>query len=232
MPRFAMPSISVIIPVFNREKYLREALQTVFAQTRPADEIIVIDDGSTDGSAEVARSFGPRVQCISQENQGIGPARNTGLGVARGDLIAFLDSDDLWLETKLEKQAAYLEKHPEKEIVFCRMKPFLSPEIDPAGAPPFDDRELDGYNSSALLAYRKVFDRVGLFETGFRVAEFVSWFERAQHQGIVAGCLPELLFRRRVHSGNSVHARTAWSDYLRVLKRKIDRGRGTAQVED
>jgi glycosyltransferase involved in cell wall biosynthesis len=224
-----LATLSVIITVFNREVYLREALESVVRQTRPADEIIVIDDGSTDQSAEVARSFGRRVSCLSQRNQGVGAARNAGLAQAHGELIAFLDSDDLWLENKLEVQANFLAAHPELDLVFCRMKPFLSAEIDPGQLPPFDDRESAACLCSGLLARRKIFDEAGGFETHLRVGDFISWFDRAEQQGLRSETLPDLLLKRRVHLGNSVHGDK--SDYLRVLKRRIDRRRASGGVE-
>jgi glycosyltransferase involved in cell wall biosynthesis len=226
-----MATITAIITVFNREAYLREALQSVFEQTRPADEIIVIDDGSTDRSAEVARSFGPRVQCISQANQGIGGARNTGVAAAQGDLIAFLDSDDLWLEKKLEAQHSFLDTHPNSDLVFCRMKPFLSPEINPESIPAFDDREIAACICSAALVYRRIFQLTGGFETDLQIGEFISWFDRAQEKGLRYDTLPDLLLRRRVHLGNSVHNHEAKSDYLHILKRRIDRSRAAGQAE-
>jgi len=223
--------ISVIVPVFNREIYLREALESILHQTRPADEIIVIDDGSTDRSADVARSFGQSVRCISQPNMGIGAARNAGLAAAQGNLIAFLDSDDLWVKNKLEIQSAFLQAHPELDLVFCKMKPFLSPELSPGDIPAFDDRELAACVCSGLLAHRRAFDRAGGFETNLRVGEFVSWFERAQAGGLRFETLPELLLKRRVHRGNSVNDHGAKVDYLRLLKRRIDRRRATGEVK-
>jgi glycosyltransferase involved in cell wall biosynthesis len=224
-------AISVIITVFNREIYLREAIASVLGQTRPTDEIIVIDDGSTDGSAEVARSFGPPVRCLSQANGGMCAARNAGLAAARGDLIAFLDSDDLWIETKLEAQARFLADNPELDLVFCRMKPFLSPEIERGQVPLFDDREVPGHSCSGLLARREIFDRTGGFSTDLRLGELVDWFGRAEQQGIRFGVLPELLFMRRVHLGNNARNHEAKVDYLRALKRQIDRRRAAGEGE-
>src|SRR5580658_2196955 len=146
-----MDFLSVIIPAHNRELYVGEAIESALRQTRPPDEIVVIDDGSTDRTAEIARSFGKSVHCLSQSNQGIGAARNAGLQAARGNLIAFLDSDDLWLERKMEIQTAFLLAHPEIDLVACHMKPFLSPEIDPASVPAFDPKEMAACNPSCLL---------------------------------------------------------------------------------
>ena len=99
-----MPTLSVIIPNYNRAALIGETLANVFAQTRPPDEVIVVDDGSTDDSIAAIERFGARVTLIRQENRGPGPARNRGLAAARGDLIQFMDSDDLWSLDKLEAQ--------------------------------------------------------------------------------------------------------------------------------
>jgi len=225
-----VPLVSVILSVYNREGYLREALDSVFGQTRPADEIIVIDDGSTDRSAEVARSYGERVRCVSQANQGIGGARNTGIALAKGDLLALLDSDDIWTANKLERQCDLFSTRPELDAVFGRMKPFSSPDLAAGETRTFDDREMDALIASSMLARRQVYDRTGPFETNLRIGEFVSWFGRAQETGIRFDVVPEVLLHRRVHAGNSVHDQAAKVDYLRLLKRQLDRRRSAPPV--
>ena len=105
--------ISVVIPAYNAEQHIGRAIDSVLAQTRPADEIIVIDDGSTDATAEVIRSFGDRVTLIQQKNAGVSVARNTGIEAATGDWIAFLDADDEWLPEKLKRQAEHLSRNPD-----------------------------------------------------------------------------------------------------------------------
>lgn len=105
-----MSLISVIIPVYNREKYVSEAIESVLKQTYQFLDIIVIDDGSTDKSAEIIKSFGSKIRYFYQENSGISSALNHGLKVAKGEFIAFLDSDDLWTENKLNLQIKVLKK--------------------------------------------------------------------------------------------------------------------------
>jgi glycosyltransferase involved in cell wall biosynthesis len=111
-----MGRITVIIPVFNRAEMVREALESVQQQTRPPDEIIVVDDGSSDGSATASSAFGG-VDLVRQSNRGISAARNTGIRRARGNYIAFLDSDDLWQKEKLKQQERFMDAHP--EIPLC-----------------------------------------------------------------------------------------------------------------
>ncbi len=111
--------VSVVIPCFNREKSLGDAITSALRQTLPAAEIVVVDDGSTDGSAAVAECFGPPVRVIRRANGGAAAARNRGIAEATGDWIAFLDSDDVWAPEKLQRQAAAAEVFPEADVVFC-----------------------------------------------------------------------------------------------------------------
>src|ERR1700679_3495228 len=113
-----MTKISIAIPAYNSEFCLRETLESALNQTHPAHEILVVDDGSTDRTEEVARSFGDRIRYIKQQNQGIAGARNTAIKEATGDWIAFLDHDDLILPTKLEKQLAIIEANPDLVVVY------------------------------------------------------------------------------------------------------------------
>jgi len=225
-----MTGISVIIPAYNREAYLAEAIESALGQTCPPEEIIVVDDGSTDHTAEIARSYGGIVRCTSQENQGAGAARNTGLKAAQGSLIAFLDSDDVWVEQKLDMQADWLHTHPETNMVFCRMKPFLSPEIDPARAPKFDPREIAAVNAGSLMAARETFEKAGPFSTARNIAEFFPWFTRACDAGLTHHILPEMLYLRRVHLTNSVHDPNIRLAYVRFLKERLDQKRGSPKI--
>jgi glycosyltransferase involved in cell wall biosynthesis len=112
------PKISVVIPAYNSEKCIRETLESVLNQTLSPHEIIIVDDGSKDDTATLIKSFGDRVRYIRQDNQGIAAARNTGIQSATGDWIAFLDHDDLWLPTKLEKQSKVATENPDLICVY------------------------------------------------------------------------------------------------------------------
>jgi glycosyltransferase involved in cell wall biosynthesis len=120
-----MSRISVVVPCYNAAAFVRECLTSALAQTRPADEILFIDDRSTDGSAAIARSFGPRVRVIPmEENGGCARARNFGVAHATGDLIAFLDADDVWLPNHLATLEDLLQRHPDADVAFSRAQLF------------------------------------------------------------------------------------------------------------
>lgn len=115
------PRTSVIITSFNYAEYLSTAIASVLAQSDPDFELIIVDDGSTDGSYEIARcSTDSRIRVLLQPNRGLGAARNTGLEAARGDFITFLDADDIWVPTKLATQVAFMLSHPDTGLVYCR----------------------------------------------------------------------------------------------------------------
>ncbi|HJV36719.1 glycosyltransferase family 2 protein [Geomonas sp.] len=118
------PTVSIIVPVYNCEKYVAQAIDSVLGQGYPAVECIVVDDGSTDGTAEVARSYGARVRYLRQDNQERSAARNNGIAQATGSYIGFLDADDLLLPGKLAEQVAFLEGHPEYDVVYSRVSYF------------------------------------------------------------------------------------------------------------
>jgi glycosyltransferase involved in cell wall biosynthesis len=117
--RTEAPLVSVVIPVYNAERFLHESLDCVLAQDHPRIEIIAVDDGSTDASPEVLARYGDAVRVVRQDNAGPSAARNTGIRHARGDYVAFLDADDLWHPAKVSTQVAHLEANPEVGLVFC-----------------------------------------------------------------------------------------------------------------
>jgi len=146
-------------------------------------------------------------------------------------LIAFLDSDDAWAPRKLEIQAAALELHQDVDFVFCHMKPFLSPEIDPASRPRFDEREIVACNAGGVMGWRRSFDRLGPFPTERSLPEFVPWFGRAGDAGLAHVILPEVLLRRRVHLSNTVGLADFKQGYVRLLKQRLDEKRAAAAKE-
>jgi glycosyltransferase involved in cell wall biosynthesis len=109
-------SVSVVVPTFNRSAHIERALRSVISQTRPPEEIIVVDDGSTDGTPSLLRRDYPEVRLIEQDHRGVSAARNRGIRASKGSLVAFLDSDDEWLPNKLEKQIAAMARVPDRPL--------------------------------------------------------------------------------------------------------------------
>jgi glycosyltransferase involved in cell wall biosynthesis len=212
-----MQKISLLIPCYNAAPYLAETVASAWAQTRPPDEIIIVDDGSTDASAAVAENLTPPVRLIRQTNQGVGVALNKALAAASGELIAFLDSDDLWVREKLEWQLAALAD-PALDGVFGHME--LFGDIRPAPPAP-------GLVKGTLLVRRTAFDRFGTFDPGNRLAEFIDWHGRAIEQGFRWQMLPQTVYLRRVHKASTSQiARPAqYADYLSTIKAFLDRRR-------
>lgn len=173
------PVVSVIIPTWNRREQLLEAVASVLAQRGVEPEIIVVDDGSTDGTAEALRSFGSRVACLSQPRAGVSAARNRGIDASRGEWLAFLDSDDLWLPEKLSAQMDFFTKNPEARIcqteeVWIRNGSRLNPRNyhrKPQGRcfPLLLERCL--VSPSAVMIHRDVFEEVGFFDESLPACE-------------------------------------------------------------
>jgi len=207
-----MKSVSVVVPAFNHATFLPEALESVFAQSVPPREVIVVDDGSTDGTAEVLSRYGGRVRVVRQLNRGVAAARNVGAAAASGDLLAFLDADDAWLPAKLERQVARLAAGPEFGLVHCGME-----EVDGQG------RHLgvrvdgmQGWVSQEMLLFRRgvilgagstamvrrgAFWELGGFDE--RLSTSADW-DLCYRVGrrYQVGFVPEALVRYRVHGGN------------------------------
>jgi glycosyltransferase involved in cell wall biosynthesis len=220
--------VSVIVPVRDGERYLPEALESIVEQTLAPAEVIVVDDGSTDGTSGVAARFGPPVRCLRVAPAGVAAAVNRGVGAARGSLIALLDADDIWTRGKLGLQVAALERDRALDVVFGHVEHFVSPELAEAQrasirVPP---EPLAGYSRGTMLARREAMERVGPFDSRWRVGEFVDWWARAVEAGLCAEMLPEVVMRRRLHGGNmGVRKRDDRADFARVVREALDRRR-------
>ena len=221
------PLVSVIIPVCNGSRYLRPALESVFAQSYRNFEVIVVDDGSVDDSGVIAQSF-PEVHYIHQTNQGVAAARNHAIEVARGEYFAFLDQDDLWTADKLKLQIEYLLSHREVGYTLTHQKFFLEPG---ATLPAWFRKELldsvhTGWVLGTLVVRRTVFETVGNFATGYSAANDSDWFFRAKAAGIPMAVVPELLLLKRIHEANdSGRAKEILSELLKVVRSSLDRQR-------
>jgi len=185
------PTVSVLIPTYNRAHIIAKAIDSALAQTFRDIEIVVVDDGSTDTTAELIAGYGRAVVCARQENRGIAGARNTGVRLCSGDYIAFLDSDDYWLPEKLERQMALFQEHPEYGMVACQCA-----SIDAHGH--YREKNRPGTSgwilealfhknfirTSAAVVTRQCIEQVGLFDESLRECEEYDLWLRiaAQYQ--------------------------------------------------
>jgi glycosyltransferase involved in cell wall biosynthesis len=220
------PLISVIIPVYNRECYLAEAIESVLAQTYSAIQLIVVDDGSTDRSAEVAQKYPLTYQF--QPNGGISAARNAGIALATGEFLAFLDSDDIWVTDKLANQMAAFKADPTLEAVFGYAEQFYSPELDES----FRQRircpaePIAAHLATAMLIQRAAFLRIGLFDPKLKTGIDISWYITAIEHNLNQMMLPDVVYRRRLHETNSgLTERHHANQRMHLLKAKLDRQR-------
>ena len=224
------PSVSCVVPVFNGEAFLGEALDSVLAQSHRPLEVIVVDDGSTDGTAQVALSRGEAVRYVRQPNGGPSSARSRGVQLAHGELIAFLDADDRWLEGKLARQVATLAERPDLDGCLTHGRLFWDGDgaiAAEASAWP-EERRIDtgGLIGSTLVVRRAAFETAGLFDPLLPHSGTADWFARARDRGVIVETLAEVLIERRMHAGNFSRRRDARDDeYFRLLKRSLDRRR-------
>ena len=219
--------VSVIIPVHNSERFLAESIESALGQSYSPIEIILVDDGSTDGSLQIARSY-DNIQILRQDHRGVSSARNTGSAKASGSFLAFLDSDDIWDREKISKQIHYMERHTDVGCVFCRFENFFDPETSPPSwlnrSSFLKERFKDMMSLCTMLIRKEIFDRVGCFNTDLRSGEDIDWFIRAKDTGIVSKHIDETLVSRRLHDKNlSYSNHSTKADLLRVFKASIDR---------
>jgi glycosyltransferase involved in cell wall biosynthesis len=216
------PLVSVIIPVRDGERYLAEAVRSVLDQSYEQVDPIVVDDGSQDGTADVARGFEDALRYVRQAPAGTAAALNRGIGLARGPFLAFLDADDLWTPRKLELQVAALARDPGLDIVFGHVRQFRDLVSAPAEPQP-------GLSKGTMVVRRESFERVGAFDTAWRVGDFVDWYARAEDRGLVSTMLPDVVMLRRLHAGNStLRDSGALVDYARVARAALERRRAGA----
>jgi glycosyltransferase involved in cell wall biosynthesis len=226
--------VSVVINVYNGERYLAEAIESVFNQTHRPLELIVVDDGSDDGTAEVAKRY-DKADYVHQERGGIGAARNLGVSRTRADYLAFLDADDRFVPDKLERQLAVLVADPEIDMVFGHMSEFLSPDLDPEAAARIRApvRDAPWRMTNLMLVRRASFERAGGFSTDLKVAVGVDWYARAVDAGLREYVLPKVVLERRIHAANNgLLESSSRPQYLRVLKAHMDRRREADAASD
>jgi glycosyltransferase involved in cell wall biosynthesis len=221
------PLVSVIVPAFQAEAFIGEALESALAQDCAGVEVIVVDDGSTDGTAALASSY--PVRLARQSNSGPAAARNAGLGLARGEFMTILDADDVWPSDRLTRQVDHLRAHPELGIVLGLTEIFLTPGQErPAHWPVAHAGRPIPAVAGSMLARASVFERVGGFDEQLRQCEDIDWLARVKDAGIQAGSIDHVVLRYRIHATNtSRHTGANKATLLRVLRDSVRRQQGS-----
>jgi len=238
-----LPTISVVIPCYNAEKYISAAINSVLVQNWPGVDIIVVDDGSKDDSAQVVRETFPAVKLVCQANQGVAVARNTGISQADGEWIAFLDADDIWLPGKLSHQWTQLEANPGVRMNYTAWQVWAS--SDPAPTASFieqlqsqtnDIRTWSGASgwvylnllidcvvwTSTVLAHRSVFEEVGSFDATLRIGEdYDLWLRASRVTQILR--VPQPLALYRTHPASLTKSAPTKNYQGIVIQRALDR---------
>jgi glycosyltransferase involved in cell wall biosynthesis len=214
--------VSVIVPVFNGARWLRESIESIVRQTYRPIEVIAVDDGSTDDSVEILRDF-PDVRTISQPNAGCATARNRGLSVARGEFLAFNDQDDRWVADKLERQVALLQERPDAGYALGLQRLFLEPGCELpasyAARRQLFDEPHTGFIPGTLLARRATLERIGVFDPRYEYGSDSDWFIRARGAGIEMAVVDAVVIDKRIHDSNLSSVPASTNDLLAMLAR-------------
>jgi glycosyltransferase involved in cell wall biosynthesis len=224
--------VSVIVPAYNAAAYLAEAITSILAQRHRPLEVIVVDDGSTDDSPRIAEQFGPLVRCHRQANAGPSAARNSGLSIAQGDVIAFLDADDLYVPDKFAWQIARLDADAGVDVVIGRQQYFdlVGAAGEGATFQPLQEDRLALQLGCAMFR-RQVFDRVGLFDESMQYCEDWDWFFRAREIGVGLRLHRDVVLHQRLHETNITRQRELSQKYqMLMFKRSLDRRRAGGAV--
>lgn len=219
------PGIDVVCAAYDAEPTLAETLASIAAQTLPAARVIVVDDGSTDGTAALAEVRGAEV--LRRPHAGVAAAQNAGIAASRADLLAFIDADDLWPQDKLAQQARLLAES-DADGVLGLFETFACPTLAPERRAQIaaDATLQPAWLTGALLVRRAAFDRVGGFDEGLAAGHAIDWFDRARRAGLTFLVPPVLVLRRRIRERSLSH-RTPGRDaaYVALARRAISRRR-------
>lgn len=236
------PRLTVIIPCYNAQCWISATLKSVLAQAWPELEIIVVDDGSSDGSADHVRSQFPGIIVIQQANQGVAAARNKGIANATGEWIAFIDADDIWLPGKLEAQWRLLSTQPRARMAYTAWYVWPCTEPEPAEAL-MEELEAEKGESgqwsgpsgwiypelledccvwtSTVLAHRSLFDEIGVFDEKLPIGEdYDLWLRASRVTPILRVSLPLALYR--MHPNSITKSAPAINFQALVLSRAIE----------
>ena len=219
---------SIVIAAYNEEAFIDEALRSALAQTYQPIEVIVVDDGSTDRTAQIAAAH--PVRLLRRPHRGPGAARNAGLELTRGEYWTIFDADDLMPPDRLHHQIAHLTTHPHHDIVLGLTQAFISPgqPRPPHYNPTWDTGPFQACPGT-MLARRTTLERVGPYDENLRVCYDVEWLARAKDAGIRAGHIDQICLHYRIHHGNTTaNAPAVRLAMLRLLRESVHRRRAQA----
>lgn len=229
------PTISCVIPAYNAEAYLDAAIRSVLEQTAPPDEVVVVDDGSTDRTRSIAESFGAPVRYVNATGKGPSAARNFGVTASRGEMVSFLDADDLWHHEKLARQLSCFDADPRLMICLTHVELMWDAALG-AEQRHFADhprgQAVPGFATISMLARREAFDRLGLLDTSLSLADAADWLVRARDAGVPMRVLPDVLVYHRMHRSNLTRLKRQQSadEFLGMVKASLDRRRAREAV--
>jgi glycosyltransferase involved in cell wall biosynthesis len=220
-------TVAALVPVWNGAAFLAEALESILAQEPAVDEVLVIDDGSTDHSAAIAARLAPRVHCARLPHRGLAATRNAAVRLSRSDLVAFLDSDDLWPRERLSRLVRALEENPDCGIAQGRLQRM----VPSAGTSRWElvDESWRAPNLGTAVIRRSAFATVGLFDESVSGGDDVDWLLRARELGVRETRVDSITLHYRRHDANMTNdAATDRSRLMRVLGKAVARRRTTA----
>jgi glycosyltransferase involved in cell wall biosynthesis len=233
MPIKHGPSISAVVAAYQAEEWIGEALDSILGQTHPPDEVVVVDDGSTDGTARILDGYGGRIRVVRQENRGYPMAMNRAIQEASGEFVAPCGADDIWEPRKLEWQAQAIAAHPEVGFLFGHAVLFGLVERDherPTGRGLLDGQALwedlfriNSINMPSAVIRRGLFDRIGWFTDKF-LADDYEFFFRCLRAGVRFYYEPRIIVRYRRHDDNITNSTAEWHHAMYLVRsRNADR---------
>jgi glycosyltransferase involved in cell wall biosynthesis len=220
---FAVPGIEVVIPVYNGEKFIKQAIESVLTQTHPVKKIWVVNDGSTDGTGPILDKLqfdNPIIQVLHSQNQGVSAAINSVLPMIGVEWISFLDADDLWMPDRIQTQVEYLQNNPDISCIFGQIEEFEDLSDDFRGRFKAREGAMEGIHRSTLLCKLVLFKEFGGFDPSLKVGEFIDWFQNVRGAGKKFHVIPKVLAKRRIH-GENMTAKVDRNEFLQLIRRQL-----------